>query len=294
MLARTRNAVLLALLVIPAGYAQTPADLQAEPSSSRRIVSTLVIGTAEPAAADIDAQSHALPDGPPRTPEASLAPDELDRLVAELGSNNYQTRLEATRTLAGLSPEAVDGLAGVYASSDDLEVQLRLREIVERRFMWDHLLSHHGFLGIRMSPFLPTTGVGVPLALGAGAIHVDFVLPGSAAETAGIRAKDLILELNGEPIVFSLDLQGFGQQVSSAGPGGVIRLGILRNGQQLELDVSLKHRPREHYWSQPYRDRPRPYWDRLGAAARGFERYWRTHFLAPSSDVSPSQRPARK
>lgn len=287
MLARTRNAALLALVVIPAGYAQTPADQQAERSGSSRVVSTLRIGSADPVAADIDAQSHALPDGPPLTPEASLAPDALGRLVAELGSSDYRTRLEATRTLAGLSPEMLDGLAGVYASSDDLEVQVRLREIVERRFMWDHLLRRHGFLGIQMWPRMRTMDVGVPLAPGAGAIHVKLVLPGGAAETVGIRADDLILELNGEPIEFSLELQGFRQRVSSTGAGGVIRLAILRNGKHLDLDVPLNHRPREHYWSEGY-------WDRLVAAARGFERYWRTSFLAPSSDVSPSERPARE
>ncbi len=293
MLARTRNAVLVALLVLPVGYAQTPADQQGEPSDSTSVVSTLVIGTADPVPADIDAQSHALPDGPAATPEASLAPDELDRLVAELGSSDYQTRFEATRTLARLSSEAIDGLAGVYASSDDLEVKLRLREIVERRFMWDHLLRHHGFLGIGMSS-LRAADVGVPLAPGAGAILVERVLTGEAAETAGMRKSDLILELNGEPIPFSFDPQGFRQQVSSAGPGGILRLGILRNGKRLDLEVQLNHRPREHYWSPPYRDRPRPYWDRLGAAARGFERYWQTNFLAPSSDVSRSQRPTRE
>ncbi|MCH7700698.1 MAG: PDZ domain-containing protein [Planctomycetes bacterium] len=289
MLAHARNTALLALLVIPAGYAQTPADQQVQPSKPGRIVSTLVIGTAEPVAADIDAQGDTLPDGPPATPEVSLTPDELDRLVAELGSSDYQTRLEATRTLAGLSTELIDGLAGVYASSDDLEVKLRLREIVERRFMWDHLLGRHGFLGIQMSRPLPTADLGALLAPGAEAVLVTRILPGQAAEMAGVRTKDLIFELNGEPIAASLDLQGFGQQISSAGAGGVVRLSILRGKQRLDLEVQLRHRVREHYWSPPYRDQPQPYWDRLVAAARGFERYWRVHFLAPCGETSASE-----
>ena len=288
-----RNAALLALGLILPGYAQTPADQQLEPPDPDKIVSTLVIGTAEPVAADIDAPSHALPDGPPATPEAILPSDELDRLVADLGSSDYQTRLAATRTLAGLSSAAIEGLAGAYAASDDLEVRLRLREIVERRFMWDHLLRRHGFLGIQMSRPRPTADLSALLAPGADAILVTVVLPGEAAEAAGVRAKDLIFELNGEPIAASLNLQGFGQQISSTGAGGVVRLGILRGGQRLELEVQLHHRIRQHYWS-PYRDQPQPYWDRLVEAARGFERYWRVHFLAPAGDVSAAQPPPRE
>lgn len=288
MLAHARNTALLALLVIPAGYAQTPEDQQVEPSKPGRIVSTLVIGTAEPVAADIDAQGDTLPDGPPATPEVSLTPDELDRLVAELGSSDYQTRLEATRALAGLSLEAIDGLAAVYASSDDLEVQLRLREIVERRFMWDRLLGRHGFLGIGMELRMGTADLGVTLAPGAGAIEVTRVLSGSAAETVGIRVHDLIFELNGESIPLSLELKGFGQQISSAGAGGVVRLGILRGERGFDLEVQLHHRVRERYEPQPYQDQPLLYWDRLVAAARGFERYWRVNFLAPSGDASAS------
>ena len=112
-------------------------------------------------------------------------------------------------------------------------------------------------------------------------------MPGGAAETADIREDDLILEFSGEPIAYSLGLQGFGQQVSSAGAGGVIRLGIHRNGTRLDMEIPLNHRGREHYWSPGYSDR-------LEVAAREFEQYWRTRFLAPSGNASPSERPVRK
>jgi len=283
MLTHTRYAALLALVVAPAGYAQTPA----KPLDPGETVSTLVIGRAEPVAADIDAQGHPLPDGPPASPELNLTQDELDQLVADLGSSDYQTRVGATQTLAGLSTEVIEGLVGAYASSDDLEVKLRLRQIVERRFMWEHLLSRHGFLGIQMSIPMLTPDSNMQMAPGMGLVHVKKVLSGGAAKAVGIQVDDLILDLNGQPIPYSRELLDFGRQVSSAGAGGTLRLGILRKGERIEIDVQLNHRAREHYWSQGY-------WDQLGAAAREFEQYWGTHFPAGLGDVSPPEQPAQE
>lgn len=62
------------------------------------------------------------------------------------------------------------------------------------------------------------------------------VLPGSAAEKAGIKAGDIITTLNDKAI------SGFGElraKVATSAPGERVRLGLLRDGKPLNLVVTL-------------------------------------------------------
>lgn len=65
------------------------------------------------------------------------------------------------------------------------------------------------------------------------------VTPGSAAEKAGIKENDIILEFNGEKITFENSLAKIIQKFN---PGDKVTLKILRSGQEKIIEVTLDER----------------------------------------------------
>jgi serine protease Do len=69
----------------------------------------------------------------------------------------------------------------------------------------------------------------------AGAFVAE-VIPGGAAEAAGIQPEDIILSLNGEPIEDSAELIS---RLAREEPGEEVTLGIFRDGRRTDVDVEL-------------------------------------------------------
>lgn len=76
--------------------------------------------------------------------------------------------------------------------------------------------------------------------LGMGsAMRVDQVMPGSAAERAGLRAGDLVLSVGGEPVG---DIPSFAAAIASGNAD--TRLQVLRGDKNLQLTVDLRQAAR--------------------------------------------------
>ncbi|MFA6096276.1 MAG: PDZ domain-containing protein [Candidatus Paceibacterota bacterium] len=71
----------------------------------------------------------------------------------------------------------------------------------------------------------------VPQSIGDG------IVDGSPAESAGLQAGDVILEVNGEQV---MELEGIMEKYS---PGDKIVLKVLKNGEQIETEVTLAEFP---------------------------------------------------
>jgi serine protease DegS len=71
-------------------------------------------------------------------------------------------------------------------------------------------------------------------------VMLDSVVPDSPAATAGLKSGDVIVEVNGHATTNPREVT---QQIASAGPGGTIELGLLRNGARLELHATAGLRP---------------------------------------------------
>jgi serine protease Do len=86
------------------------------------------------------------------------------------------------------------------------------------------------WLGVRLSgPATPERGV-----------RVSRVFEGSPADRAGLRGSDVILDLGGEPVSGIRDLIA---KIGAREPGAWIDFTVLRQGDEINLDVRLAARP---------------------------------------------------
>jgi len=103
----------------------------------------------------------------------------------------------------------------------------------------DQLIQHgkveHGFLGINMNDVTPANAQFFNLPEASGAIIAQ-VTPDSPASRGGVKTGDVITQLNGEKIVNGSALQ---VAVSQMTPGTKIALGVMRDGKQQTLPLTV-------------------------------------------------------
>lgn len=95
-----------------------------------------------------------------------------------------------------------------------------------------------GVLGVQISQLDEATAKGFGLNKPKG-ILVQDVISGSAAEEAGIKAGDIILECDGREVNKPGELQ---EIIARKRPGDKVKLKIYRDGKTLELTATLKPR----------------------------------------------------
>ena len=98
-----------------------------------------------------------------------------------------------------------------------------------------------GWLGVRIDEITEENvrdyGLDTPRGVG-----IEGVLPGQPAAQAGIRAKDVILQVDGQPIGSPRELQ----RVIAVTPVGTpVRVSLWRDGQPQELTVTVGRFPEE-------------------------------------------------
>ena len=107
-----------------------------------------------------------------------------------------------------------------------------------RRIM-DQLLTHgeiqRGRIGVQIQDLTPDLAEALGTTHQRGAV-VAQVIPGTPAEAAGIEAGDIIVEMNGEPVIGSSDLRN---KVGLLRVGDAVRLSVVRDGEitTIELEV---------------------------------------------------------
>ena len=98
---------------------------------------------------------------------------------------------------------------------------------------------HHGLLGFTMQTITPALAGGLGLPQASGVMVAD-VLPGGAAETAGLGVKDVVATVNGRAVesvpMLSLELSRYAA-------GDTVALGLLRGTDTVTVNVSVMERP---------------------------------------------------
>jgi len=93
-----------------------------------------------------------------------------------------------------------------------------------------------GTLGVMIQDFTPDLAEALGIAAGGGAV-VTQVLQDSAAEAAGLQPGDLIISVDGRAIAGAADLRS---QIGLKRLGREIEIGVIRDGQTLTLNASLR------------------------------------------------------
>jgi S1-C subfamily serine protease len=70
-------------------------------------------------------------------------------------------------------------------------------------------------------------------------VRISDVTPGGAAQQAGLRSGDILLNYNEQAMT---DLQVYSNLLRESAPGDTVRLDIQRDGQQLMLEAILQAR----------------------------------------------------
>jgi serine protease Do len=96
-----------------------------------------------------------------------------------------------------------------------------------------------GYMGVFLTDVTPALQRSLSLGTSRGALVQD-VTAGSPAERAGVRAYDVVVDVEGRDIGSNEELI---RDISGRQPGSVARLGVLRDIRRLTLPVKLAERP---------------------------------------------------
>jgi hypothetical protein len=169
-------------------------------------------------------------------PDVELADDDGSGLkevrvwINELADPDPTTRESARDALTRSGESCWPELCRVYHGTDDYEIRLTIRRIAEDGYLYEHLYRFHGFLGIQPQG-VSTHGYSYPElheVAGVSSIKVGRVVPGTAAERAGLKEKDLI---------YAVDQQVFDQSPSETHAGFMELLGGTIPGTKMTFSV---------------------------------------------------------
>jgi serine protease Do len=108
------------------------------------------------------------------------------------------------------------------------------------RWVADSLITkgkvERGYLGVHIQTLTPELAKAFKVNRVQGAVVID-VTPNSAAEQAGFKSGDVVVEFNNRPIDSADQLK---LQVAETPPGSAIPVQVDRSGQVMSLNVTLK------------------------------------------------------
>jgi serine protease Do len=96
-----------------------------------------------------------------------------------------------------------------------------------------------GFIGVTLTDVTPALQRALGLSMSDGAMVQD-VTPHSPAERAGLRPYDVIVQVEGRPVVTNQELI---RDISARQPGTVTALDVVREGRRQTMTVKLAERP---------------------------------------------------
>lgn len=112
-----------------------------------------------------------------------------------------------------------------------------VRTVIERLLRDGRVIR--GFLGVQIQDITPELAEAFGITDTKGAL-VGEVVPDSAAEQAGLKQGDVIVEFAGKQVD---DVRHLRLMVAREAPGSQVQLKIMRAGEPLDVSVTLKEQP---------------------------------------------------
>jgi serine protease Do len=116
----------------------------------------------------------------------------------------------------------------------------------------DHGSVTRGWIGVAIQPVTGDIADSLGLKNARGALVAE-PQSGSPAQKAGIKAGDVIVSVNDESVT---DARNLARRISAMAPGTSVKLGIIRNGREDTLTLTLGELPRERQARADTEDRP--------------------------------------
>lgn len=177
-----------------------------------------------------------------------LEPEEaanVDRLIGLLGSPEYKQREAATTSLIDIGAPAFAKLRAAYGQTDELEVRLRVEQVVRTAYLNRHVFDRNGFLGISLAPYEPRDARGQRRPDLVTGVRVTQVISNTGAAKAGLRAEDVIVAMNGVQLTGTgrETTDRFSEMIRRNPPGTRVRLTVVRETNTLNLDAIIGRCP---------------------------------------------------
>jgi serine protease Do len=104
-----------------------------------------------------------------------------------------------------------------------------------------------GYLGVQIQPVTPEIAEGLGVKEAQGALVAD-VQADTPAAKAGIKAGDVVLSVDGQPIK---DARELSRRIAGFQPGATVKLNVLRDGKERVFDVVLSKLPEQRAAEKP-------------------------------------------
>ena len=176
----------------------------------------------------------------------------VGRSGLRLGPDSYQNFIQTDAAinvgnsggaLVNLKGELVGINTAIYTGrvGGNIGIGFAIPINMAQRIM-DQLLTHgeiqRGRIGVQIQDLTPEFAEALGTTHQRGAV-VAQVLPGTPAAAAGIQRGDVIVEMNGQPVVGASDLRN---KVGLLRVGDAVRLGIERDGETMTIELAVGER----------------------------------------------------
>ena len=96
-----------------------------------------------------------------------------------------------------------------------------------------------GWLGVEAQELNPELAASFGLQAPAGVV-IAGVVPGGPADQAGLQPGDVLLEVDGQPI---LDPRQTMSDIAEVEPGMTLPVTVVRGGERVEMELTVGERP---------------------------------------------------
>lgn len=173
--------------------------------------------------------------------------EEIREQIRKLAAPAYAERANGAERLIEKGVVTLAALRSAYHHGEELEVKLQIERVVLAVYLDEYVYGRSGFLGITQggAPH-PTHGDDPRIPEGGIGINVRDVHNDTAASRGGLKPNDIIIEIDGELLKPGPNpTQAFGDLIRRRGPGGKIRLHVLRESDEQTVEVILGRCPPE-------------------------------------------------